>query len=450
MIIAKRALPRRTILRGIGTTLALPLLDAMVPALTAAAQTAAKPVRRLGVVYIPNGMVMQKWTPSSDGVGFEMPETLKPLEPFRSKMLVLSGLNNTPPPLDSGAGVHARASTRFLTAVPPKRSDTSAVEAAISIDQLAARMLGSETQLASLEVAIEGRDLAGSCDIGFSCAYTNTISWRGPTTPLPMENDPRAVFERLFGGSESTDRAARLARLQANRSILDSVSSRIGDFQRRIGSRDRAKLAEYLDAVRDIERRIQNAEQQSARELPVVEQPPGIPASFEAHARLMFDLQLLAYQTDLTRVITFMMGRELSGRTFPQIGVVESHHATSHHQNDPVKLANLQKIKAHHAELFAYYVEKLNATPDGDGSLLDHMMILFGAGMSDSNAHSGNNLPVTIVGGGSGSIRGGRHLKYPPGTPMGNLLLAMLDKLGVPGVERIGDSTRRLEHLSDI
>jgi len=450
MIINKKALPRRTVLRGMGATLALPLLDAMIPALTADEKTPAKPIRRFGVVYIPNGMVMAKWIPSAEGSTFDMPETLKPLEPFRDRMLVLSGLSNTPPALDSGAGVHARASTRFLTAIPPKRSDTSAVQAGVSMDQLAAAVLGSETQLASLEVAIEGRDLAGSCDIGFSCAYTNTISWRGPNTPLPMENDPRAVFERMFAGSQSTDRAARLAQIRSEKSILDSVSDRIGDFRRGIGSRDRAKLTEYLDAVRDVERQIQKAEQQSTRELPVVSQPAGIPASFEEHARLMFDLQLLAYQTDLTRVITFMMGRELSGRTFPQIGVVESHHATSHHQNDPIKLANLQKIKAHHAELFAYYVEKLQATPDGNGSLLDHTMILFGGGMSDSNAHSGMNLPVCIMGGASGQITGGRHVKYAGGTPMGNLLLTMLDKLGVPPVERIGDSTGRLEHLSEI
>jgi len=450
MIIFKKALPRRAVLRGIGTTLALPLLDAMIPALTADEHTVAKPVRRLGVVYIPNGMVMAKWTPAREGAGFEMPETLRPLEPFRDKLLVLSGLNSAPPPLDSGAGVHARASTRFLTAVPPKRSDTSAVEAGVSLDQLAAAAFGAKTQLASLELAIEGRDLVGSCDIGFSCAYTNTVAWRGPSTPLPMENDPRVVFERMFGGSESTDRSAREAQIRTNRSILDSVGARIGDFQRGIGTRDRAKLTEYLDAVRDIERRIQNAEQQSARELPVVEQPAGVPATFEAHAKLMFDLQLLAYQTDLTRVITFMMGRELSGRTFPQIGVVESHHATSHHQGDPVKLANLQKIKAHHAELFAYYVERLHATRDGDGSLLDHVTILFGAGMSDSNAHSGINLPVAIVGGASGEIKGGRHLKYPAGTPMGNLLITLLDKLGVPPVERMGDSTGRLERLSDV
>ena len=242
MIITKKAFPRRTVLRGLGTTLALPLLDSMVPALTAFDQTPAKPVRRFGVVYIPNGMVMPKWTPSKEGAGFEMPETLKPLEPFRDQVLVLSGLANTPP-LDNGAGVHARASTRFLTAVPPKRSDTSAVEAGVSMDQLAAAALGAETQLTSLEVAIEGRDLAGSCDIGFSCAYTNTISWRGPKTPLPMENDPRALFERMFGGSESSSRSARLAQIQSERSILDSVMARIGDFRRGIGPEDRAKLA---------------------------------------------------------------------------------------------------------------------------------------------------------------------------------------------------------------
>ena len=322
MIITKHALPRRTILKGLGAGLALPLLDAMVPALTAAAQTAAKPVQRFGVVYVPNGMTMKQWTPAAEGPGFAFPNVIKSLEPFRDQVTVLTGLNSTPPPnAVNAAGVHARASTRFLTDIPPKRSDTSEVEAGVSVDQMIAKQLGKDTQLTSLEVAIEGRDLAGSCDIGFSCAYTNTIAWRGPKTPLPMENDPRALFERMFGDSGSTERGAREARMAADKSILDSVGERIGVLQKKIGPRDRVKLSEYLEAVRDIERRIQKAEEQSARELPRVDQPAGVPASFEAHAKLMFDLQVLAYQTDLTRVITFMLGRELSGRTFPELGV---------------------------------------------------------------------------------------------------------------------------------
>jgi hypothetical protein len=322
------------------------------------------------------------------------------------------------------------------------------VEAGVSVDQLIAQHLAEETQLASLEVAIEGRDLAGSCDIGFSCAYTNTIAWRGPSTALPMENDPRVVFERMFGGSGSTDRAARAAQIATDRSLLDSVRDRIARLQGRIGSRDRAKLGEYLDAVRDIERRIRKAEEQSDRELPLIERPRGVPASFEEHAKLMFDLQLLAYETDLTRVITFMLGRELSGRTFPELGVAESHHATSHHQENKGKIANLLKIKVHHAALFAYYLEKLRATRDVEGSLLDSTLILYGAGMGDSNLHAPGNLPVLIAGGAAGHITPGRHVKYPPGTPMANLHLRLLDIFGVHTVDRLGDSTGPIEHLT--
>jgi hypothetical protein len=449
MIITKRAIPRRSVLRGLGASLALPLLDGMVPALTAAAQTAAKPVRRFGVVYVPNGMVMKQWTPPTDGTGFELLNVLKPLEPFRNQLTVLTGLNSTPPPNAlNAAGVHARASTRFLTDMPPKRSDTSEVEAGISVDQLIAAQLGKDTQLASLEVAIEGRDLAGSCDIGFSCAYTNTIAWRGPHTPLPMENDPRALFERMFGDSGSTERGAREARMASDKSILDSVAERVGVLQRKIGPRDRLKLSEYLEAVRDVERRIQRAEEQSDRELPVVDQPAGIPASFEAHAKLLFDLQVLAYQTDLTRVITFMFGRELSGRTFPELGVSEGHHAVSHHQEDATKLANLEKIKVFHSTLFAYYLDKLRATPDGDGSLLDHLLILYGGGMADSNLHAATDLPLLLAGGASGAFKGGRHLRYPAATPLANFHLRLLDMFGVPGVDRLGDSTGPLAPLS--
>ena len=449
MIVTRMALPRRTVLRGLGASLALPLLDSMVPALTATAQTPAAAPLRFGVVYVPNGMVMQEWTPAQEGAGFAFPAAMKPLEPFRDKLAVLSGLANNPPPAAAtGAGVHARASTRFLTNIPPKRSDTSEVEAGVSVDQLIAQTLGNETQLASLEVAIEGRDLAGSCDIGFSCAYTNTIAWRGASTPLPMENDPRVLFERMFGGSGSTDRAARAAQIATDRSILDSVRDRVATLQGRIGSRDRVKLGEYLEAVRDIERRIRKAEEQSDRELPLVERPRGVPASFDEHAKLMFDLQLLAYEIDLTRVITFMLGRELSGRTFPELGVAESHHATSHHQENKGKIANLLKIKVHHATLFAYYLDRLRATPDGDGTLFDNMLILYGAGMGDSNLHAPGNLPVMIAGGAAGRIRTGRHVKYAAGTPMANLHLRVLDIFGVHTERFGGDSTGPIEQLT--
>ncbi len=449
MIVTKRALGRRAVLRGLGASLALPLLDAMIPALTAAAQSAARPVRRFGVVYVPNGMTMKQWTPATEGAGFAFPNVIRSLEPFRDQITILTGLNSTPPPnAVNAAGVHARASTRFLTDIPPKRSDTSEVEAGVSVDQMIARQLGGETQLTSLEVAIEGRDLAGSCDIGFSCAYTNTIAWRGPKTPLPMENDPRALFERMFGDSGSTERGAREARMAADKSILDSVGERIGVLQKKIGPRDRVKLSEYLEAVRDIERRIQRAEEQSARELPRVDQPAGVPASFEAHAKLMFDLQVLAYQTDLTRVITFMLGRELSGRTFPELGVSEGHHAVSHHQEDATKLSHLEKIKTFHTTLFAYYLDKLKSVADGDGSLLDHTLIVYGGGMADSNLHAALDLPVLLAGGASGALKGGRHVKYPSATPLANLHLTLLDLYGVPTLDRLGDSTGRLEHLA--
>ena len=448
MIITKKSLSRRTVLRGLGAAVALPLLDGMVPAFAAIRQSAAKPVGRLGVVYIPNGMFMQHWTPETEGTGFEFPRIIKSLEPFREHVSVLSGLSSTPPKDNAGvaSGVHARASTRFLTHVPPRRTLDSSTEAAVSTDQYAARALGRQTQLASLELGTEPRDFAGACDVGYSCTYTNTISWRGDTTPLPMEHNPRALFERLFGDVGNTDPAVRLARIQEDQSVLDSVTGRVADLRRQIGSRDQVKLAEYLEAVRALERRIQMAEAQSDRELPVMDQPSGVPDTFEAHVKLMFDLQVLAYQTDLTRVITFMMGRELSGRAFPEVGAPGGHHPTSHHQGSPVALEQLAKIKTFHAELFAYYLERLRATQDGDGTLLDNVMIIFGAGMADSNQHAPEDLPIALVGGGAGTLRGGRHVKYPVPTPLANMNLALLDKLGV-NVESLGDSTGRLELL---
>jgi len=363
---------------------------------------------------------------------------VKSLEPFRDNVLMVSGLKGVP-----GAGAHAGASTRFLTDVGSKLAENSDIQAGISMDQYAAKELGQYTELASLELALEGRDFAGSCDIGLSCAYTNTIAWRSPTTPLPMENNPRVVFERLFGDNGTTDSTARLARIKTDRSILDSVAEKTADLGRRLGARDRGKLGEYLEAIRDIERRIQKAEEQSARALPVVDQPAGVPGRYDDHAKLMFDIQVLAYQADLTRIITFMMGREISGRTYPEIGVFDAHHPTSHHQNDPVKIEAVTKINMFHASLFAYYLEKLRSTPDGDGSLLDHTMIIYGAGMSDSNAHSPNTLPILLAGGGAGQLKGGRHLRYSEDTPLANLHLALLDKLGAH-IDTIGNSVAPL------
>jgi hypothetical protein len=448
MTITKKAIDRRTVLRGLGVSVALPLLDAMVPALTAFQKTAAKPVNRFGAVYVPNGIMMREWTPSAEGNAFEFTSTLKPLEPFRDRLLVLSGLNSTPPAKQSGApGVHARASTRFLTDTPPKVTNGSDLEAGISMDQIAAKELGHHTQLASLELGLESTESAASCDNGFNCVYTSTISWRSSTTPLPTEHNPRQVFERMFGDAASTDPATRLARIQQERSILDSVSQRIAKLGQQVGSGDRAKLDEYFEAIRDVERRIQNAEQQSSKELPVVDQPAGIPATFEQHAKLMYDLYALAYQCDLTRVITFMIAHEFSGRTYPEIGVPDAHHPISHHQNDPTRLAKLAKINTYHVSLFASFLEKLRSTPDGDGSLLDHAMIVYGAGMSDSNAHDPKNLPILLAGGGTGLLKGGSHLRFPKETPLANLHVTLLDKLGVH-VDKLGDSAGELSELA--
>ena len=443
MIITKQALSRRTVLRGLGVSLALPLLDSMVPAFAGGQGSALHAVRRFGAVYVPNGMWMEQWTPATEGVGFDLSPTLGSLKPFYDYLTVLSGLSVA---TNAGASLHSRASTRWLTGVPPREGQSqAAVYAGASIDQIAARLVGQDTQLGSLELSLEPNDFAGSCDPGFSCAYVTTIAWRSPTTPLPMEHNPRVVFERLFGDGGTTDPAARLARIRLDRSLLDSVVEEAARLGRRVGVGDRLKLSEYLDAIRDVERRLQRAEEQNDQSLPVVEQPRSIPESYEAYAKLMFDLQLLAYQTDLTRIQTFMLGRELSARQYPEIGVPDAHHPMSHHTNDPQKISNYAKINTFHTRLFAYYVERLSQTVDGEGSLLDSLTLLYGSGMSDGNAHATTNLPVLLVGGGTG--RGGRHLRYPSETPLPNLHLTLLDSLGVP-LDSLGDSTGRLEHLS--
>jgi hypothetical protein len=445
MMILKKTVSRREMLRGAGAALALPLLDGMVPALTALNETAAKPAVRFGAVYVPNGMVMKNWRPETEGAGFELPPILRSLAPFQDQLLVLSGLNSTPPP-GLGGGTHSRASTKFLTAVHPGKWDQH--EAPISMDQIAARELGRETPLASLELGLEGANFAGSCDSGgYSCAHSYTISWSSASTPLPMEHNPRAVFERLFGDAESTDPEVRRARLREQRSILDSVLDDVARLRRELGPSDRLKVGAYLDAVRDVERRIEIAEAQGVQEVPLMERPLGAPAGFAEHAELMYDLQLLAYQTDRTRIVTFMSGHELSGRTYPEIDVPDAHHPLSHHQGVEASLEKLTKINTYHVTLFASFLEKLRATPDGEGSLLDHVMILYGAGMSDSNAHSPYNLPILLLGGGAGQLQGGRHMVYPEQTPLANLHVSLLDKLGVD-VERLGDSTGRLSNLA--
>lgn len=432
MIITKKAIPRRAMLRGFGAALALPMLDAMIPAM---ANTAPKPIKRLGIVYVPNGMRMDHWTPSTVGDGFEFPSILKPMEPFREQLQIISGLHGV-----DGEGPHARASTRFLTGVASTRDNGSNLRAGISMDQIAGRFLGNETQLSTLELAIDGRDFAGSCDEGFSCAYTNTITWANETTPLPMENNPRAIFERLFGDTGSTDPKVRRARLSKDASLLDSVTQRAQDLSRQLGASDQTKLGQYLEAVRDVERRIQMAEAQSDRELPVVDQPAGIPDTFAEHARLMFDMMALAWETDMTRVATFMMGREITGRTYAEIGVPDAHHPISHHQRDPVKLEKLLKINQYHMTFFAEFLDRLRTSEDANGSLLDSSMIVYGAGMADSNSHYSRELPVMLAG---NVAHGGYHLQYPEATPLSNMHLGLLDKLGTP-IESLGDSTGRL------
>ena len=452
MIITKTALPRRAVLRGLGTAVALPLLDGMVPALTALGRTVARPKPRLGVVYVPHGAVMDNWTPVTDGAGFAFTPILQPLEGFRDHLSVMTGLDHAPAAQLPGdpAGGHGRISGAFLTGIHAKPTEGADFEAGISVDQIAAEQLGQQTQLASLELGIGLPEFGGACDAGFSCAYISTLCWSTPTTPLPMESNPRAVFERLFGDGTSTDPAQRRERMQRDRSILDAVTRKVARLQDGLGATDRAKLGDYLAAVRDVERRIQRAEAEGDRELPVVERPSAsVPASFEDYVKVMFDLQVLAYQADLTRVITFMMTPELSAQTYPQIGVPDPHHALSHHENKRESLEKLTKVGTYHTTLFSYYLEKLRNTPDGDGTLLDQVMVLYGSGMSNSNLHNIQKLPIVLAGGGAGRLRGGRHIRYPDETPLTNLYMTLLGKLGVP-IERVGDSTGELQQLSDV
>jgi hypothetical protein len=382
-------------------------------------------------------MAMEYWSPRKEGNEFEITPILEPLAPFRNQLLVLSGLRA------NWNYIHAGASGSFLTGATRGGRTEVEILADVSMDQILARKFGKETQLSSLELSMDAPNNAGACTGNLSCAYTHTISWRSPTQPLPMEHNPRAVFERLFGDSGSTDRGARQARLREQKSILDSVTGKLASLKREIGPQDQIKVEEYTEAVRDVERRIQKGEEQSSVELPVMEQPQGAPSIFEEHLQLMFDLQLLALRTDLTRVITFMVGKEQSARPYPQIGVPEAHHPLSHHNNQPELIAHMSKINRYHTGLFSRYLAKLQATPDGDGSLLDHMTILYGSGISNSTQHSGNNLPILLVGGGAGRLKGGRHLKYSGQPSMANLLVTLLDKLDVP-VERLGGSTGKL------
>ena len=449
MFVTRMALSRRTFLRGIGTAVALPVLDAMVPALTATADTPAAPVRRLGVVYHPNGVIYQNWLPKGVGREFELSPILAPLAPYRDRLLVVTGLSShQAEALGDGGGDHSRASGSYLTGVHVKKSD-SVVENSISMDQIAANAFKSETQLSSLQLTADDNSLVGSCDVGYSCAYSSTLSWLTPTLPLMAENNPRVVFERLFGSSDSTDPRVRGSRLRQDRSILDSVTARVRQLQQKLGPADNRKVNDYLESLRDVERRIQKAEEQSAKGGTDVVQPAGVPDGFEPHVQLLYDLQLLAYQSDLTRVITFMYGREQTDRPYPQIGVPDAHHLLTHHQNDPQKMEKCTTIQKYHVSLFAKYLEKLRATPDSDGSLLDHVILLYGGGISNSDRHTHGPLPTLLLGGGAGTIKGGRHLVYPEDTPLTNLQITLLSKMGVPA-EKLGDSTGQFNELSNL
>ena len=436
MFATKSFISRRTVLRGMGATIALPFLEAMVPALTPTAKTAANPLKRFGAVFVPLGERPGFWTPSKVGADFEFTPILKPLEPFRNSITVISELCD---PLDG----HAVTVAAWLSGSIPFRTIAENVKAGTTVDQMIAEKIGQDTPLPSLELATEDfTGWIGGCDTAYSCAYMNTISWKTPTTPLPMEINPRIVFERLFGRSGT--QAQRLQRMQEDRSILDSVKEDVAELQRRLGSKDRTRLSEYLDHVREIETRIQKAEQQAGTKVTVPDAPIGIPESFEEHALLMYDLAALAYEANITRVITYMKSRDASQRVYPNIGVNEPHHAMSHHGNNPEKLANLVKLNTYHVSLFAKFVEKLQSIPDGDGSLLDHSLILYGSGMSESDTHSRLNVPTLLVGGAAGQIKGNRHIQTAKETPLANLMLSLATKFDCD-FDKFGISTGRVE-----
>ena len=439
MTITKMSLPRRTFLRGMGAAVALPLLDAMVPALSAMTATAANPVRRLGFVYIPMGMNPVPWIPQTEGRISELSPSLASLRPYLDHLTVVTNLEVRNSAV--AGGNHATAGSAFLSCARAKRTEGSDFELGPTIDQVAARQIGGDTSIPSLELGTDVIPQVGNCDNGFACVYQNNLSWSSATSPLPMEADPRMLFERLFGDGGSPE--ARRADLDSNASILDWVLDDMARLQRRLGAGDRTKVGEYLDSVREVERRIQQAERQAADSLvPSLARPNSIPAEWEDHVKLMFDLQVLALQADLTRIVTFQMAREASTRTYPQIGVPEPHHPVSHHANNPERLAKLARINAYHVSLFAYLLEKLRSTPDGDGTLLDHSTYVLGSGMGNPDIHDHRNLPIVVARGGIGGIKGGYHIKYPNETPLANLHLTLLDGVGVH-LDSFVDSTGR-------
>ena len=445
--ITKKALPRRTVLRGMGSLVALPLLGAMVPALTATGRTAAAPISRLGFFYAPNGMFLPNFHPTGNGGrDYKITRILGPLKDYREQMIVVSGLsNNGLVSPNEGGGVHTRAHGGWLSGVLPKRTEGADIEAGKTVDQFAADVLGKDTSLRSLELTTESNFTVGNCENGYSCTYQNSTSWRSPTTPLYHERDPRVVFQRLFGDGGSVE--ARLAQMQTDRSILDSVTDSINQLERKLGPSDRVMMEEYLDAVREVERRIQRTVQNKASgPLPTAQQPAGLPDTYEEHVDTLFEMLVLAYQADITRVSCFQMARELSGRTYPHIGVPEGHHTVSHHQLNPHNIEQYTKINIHQVSLFSKLIDRMHNTPDGDGSLLDHSIMMYGTGMGDGDHHTPYDLPVILVGGGSGQMKGGRHIKYAMHTPFMNLGLTLLDKVGVQ-VDSISDSTGLLTNL---
>lgn len=452
MIITGKHLHRRTFLRGAGAAIALPFLDAMKPALANPARTAAsKAPVRLAFTYIPNGVTMRDWKLGSTGAGFEFSKILKPLEPFRENLFVLSGLDHrNADPLGDGGGDHARAGACFLTGVHPRKTSGADIQAGISVDQIAARKFESVTRIPSLELGCEDSRTVGNCDSGYSCAYTNSISWRGPKTPMPPETNPRIAFERLFGDEDfSASPEVRARRAAQRKSILDVVNGRAKALAADVGAADRRKLDEYLTGIRELERRIEMAEKDERKFKPNMEKPAGIPVAFADYVKVMFDLQVLAFQADLTRVSTLIFGREASVRTYPEVGVNDPHHPLSHHRNIPENLDKLTKINVFHAGLFAYFLDRLKNTPEGDSNLLDRSMLVYGSAICDGNSHSHDNLPIVLAGAGAGKLRPGRHIAYPKGTPMTNLYLTLLEHLDVP-TEKLGDSNGKLEHLTQL
>ena len=441
MVITKTALHRRTFIRGMGAVVALPLLDAMIPAMRAQ----SKGTPRFTAIYFGNGANMFEWTPPTEGAGFEFSSTLKPLEPFRSRVNVFTGLDNFQA-TDQGdvGGQHPRAAPAFMSCAHPKQTEGADVRAGKTVDQYIADKICQDTKLSSLEVSVDRNDVVGACDHGYACAYMNSLAWKSPTSPLPTETNPRFVFERMFGIGATTEE--RLARTNEDRSILDGLTQEISTLRGKLGARDRTKLGEYFDAVRDVEQRIVKSESTNST-FEVPSQPVGVPASFREYAELMFDLQVLAFQADITRVSTFMMARENINRSYPEIGLPEAHHSMSHHDNNPDKLKAYGKLNHYHADTLAYYLKRLDSIQDGDGTLLDHTAVLYGGGMSDANVHNNYNVPVVVVGGKSVQLKGDRHLKYPKGTPLANLMLALIDRFGVH-IEKFGDSTSEIDLLT--